>query len=143
MSSSFLSSLQEEELGWRPNEQSNSIGNQLLHLEGNIRQYIVSGIGEQKDQRQRDKEFSTQSGFNKSELLQKLKECLEESYEVLDKMTENELMDLRKVQEYELSGLSILIHVCEHFSYHTGQIAQLTKLIRNKDLGFYAGINLT
>lgn len=137
-----LDLINETELWWAPNAQCNSIGNQILHLEGNVRQYLISGLGGQQDVRKRNLEFSTKSGFSKEELLEKLKGTLKESLDIVSKLNEEQLLEVKKIQVYELNGLSILIHVTEHFSYHTGQIALLTKLIKNQDLGFYAGIDL-
>ena len=137
-----LSHLSEEELWHSPNESTNSVGNLLLHLCGNITQYIISGIGGAADERQRDLEFSEKGHYNKEELAAKIKKVLEDSEAVIGEMTEAQLMQQYRLQGFELSGYSVVIHVVEHLSYHMGQIALLTKLMHNKDLGFYAGLDL-
>ena len=137
-----LAELSEEELWQRPNEASNSVGNLILHLCGNIRQYIIAGIGQQPDTRTRSMELSVTEGFTKAELVQKLNETLREADTVIRAVDEAILLRARTVQGFTLTGLAIILHVVEHYSYHTGQIAFWTKQVRNQDLGFYAGINL-
>jgi uncharacterized damage-inducible protein DinB len=137
-----LDELSEEEVWQRPNEASNSVGNLILHLCGNIRQYIVSGLGQQPDTRTRSVEFSVIEGFSKAELLLKLDETLHEADAVIRAADEGRLLMERSVQGFSMTGLAIVIHVVEHYSYHTGQIAFWTKQLRNQDLGFYAGVDL-
>ncbi len=134
--------LNEEDIWKRPNEASNSIGNLILHLCGNITQYIISSLGGKPDNRQRDMEFSTKTGFTKNELSDKLSAVIKEATEIIQNVSEEELLRIRSVQGFEISGIAIVVHVVEHYSYHTGQIAFWTKLLKDKDLGFYAGIDL-
>ena len=134
--------LDEKDIWIRPNESSNSIGNMILHLCGNIRQYIISSLGEKEDIRERDLEFSTPGGLNKSELLDKLTAITDESKTIIGAADAGVLLRIRSVQGYEYSGLGIIYHVVEHYSYHTGQVIFFTKLLKNKDMAFYAGINL-
>lgn len=137
-----LNELSEEEVWKRPNEASNSVGNLILHLCGNIRQYIISGLGQQPDTRTRSVEFTVTAGFSKAELLDKLLETLRVADTVIRAVDEVSLLRERRVQGYTLTGLAVVTHVVEHYSYHTGQIAFWTKQLRNQDLGFYAGVNL-
>lgn len=137
-----LDEIDEMELWKRPNEHSNSIGNIVLHLCGNIRQYIISSLGQAEDIRERDKEFSANEVFKKSELLAKLQETTNEAITVMEGLDEAALVKLYFVQGFQLSGIGIIIHVTEHYSYHTGQIAFWVKLLKNNDLGFYRNINL-
>ena len=129
--------LSEEDLWWRPNAQSNSIGNIVLHLCGNLTQYILSGIGGAEDHRKRSSEFAEQGPIAKNEILSRLDQTLEKAYEVIHQCDEPSLMTDRQVQVYDVSGVNILIHVTEHFSYHTGQIAYFTKWRSGKSLNFY------
>ncbi|MGZ4049738.1 MAG: DinB family protein [Bacteroidia bacterium] len=126
----------------RPNENSNSIGNIILHLCGNIRQYAISSLGKTEDVRVRDKEFSINGGFDKKELSAKLKNTVDEAIDIIENLNEAELIKLYSVQGFTLSGVGIIIHVTEHYSYHTGQIAFWIKILKNKDLGLYANIDL-
>jgi uncharacterized damage-inducible protein DinB len=134
--------LSEEEIWHRPNASSNSIGNMVLHLCGNITQYILSSLGEQEDKRERDKEFSAKGGLSKKELFDKLKSSVDQAAQIIETIDPEDMLRKRSVQGYELSAIGIIIHVVEHYSYHTGQIIFWTKLLKDKDLGFYANIDL-
>ncbi len=135
--------LTEEDIWKRPNENSNSIGNLVLHLCGNITQYAISSLGMTEDKRNRDEEFSIKNGVTKLQLLNQLKETVEKAKDTLRKITVSELLREREVQGFKFSGIGIAIHVTEHYSYHTGQIAFWTKQLKNKQsLGFYDGIDL-
>jgi uncharacterized damage-inducible protein DinB len=137
-----LGELSEEQIWLRPNDASNSIGNILLHLCGNITQYVISALGDQPDIRERDKEFSANSGYNKDELLKKLNTTVGQAKNIIQTMDENKLMKMYSVQGFNYSGTGIIIHVTEHYSYHTGQVIFWTKLLTGNDLGFYAHVNL-
>ncbi len=131
------------EVWQRPNPASNSIGNLILHLCGNITQYAISSLGNCPDARDRDAEFAVEGGYSKVELLEKLNWTVREAVETIRRTSREEMMRVRTVQGFEMSGIGIAVHVCEHYSYHTGQIAFWTKLLKNKDLGFYAGVDLS
>jgi len=137
-----MQELNESEIWKRPNLHSNSVGNIILHLCGNIHQYAISSLGNSKDVRERDKEFSADGGNSGPELFRKLTDTIEQAKNVIQSTTEEELLRERKVQGYTHSGIGIILHVTEHYSYHTGQIIFWTKLLKDKDLGFYAGIDL-
>ncbi len=132
-----LDQLNEEEIWWRPNKDSNTIGNLLLHLSGNVRQWIVSGLGGAEDHRERQSEFDAQSGFSKEELLSGLKRSLADVDEVLAGFDPSCLLEAYEIQKYDVTALEAIFHVTEHFSMHTGQIILLTKLLTAKDLHFY------
>ena len=137
-----IGELEEGEIWKRPNSHSNSVGNIILHLCGNIRQYAISSLGNNKDVRERDKEFSANGGYSGRELLKKLIDTVDQAKEIIQNATETELLRERKVQGYTHSGIGIVIHVTEHYSYHSGQIIFWIKLLKDKDLGFYANIDL-
>ena len=139
---SCLKELQETEIWKRPNKSSNSVGNIILHLCGNIRQYAISSLGHKEDVRERHKEFSADGGYSKSELIEKLVGTVDDAKSIIQNVSHSELLKKRRVQGYNHSGIGIVIHVAEHYSYHTGQIIFWTKLLKNKDMGFYAGIDL-
>jgi uncharacterized damage-inducible protein DinB len=137
-----LNQLNDAQIWWRPNENSNSIGNLVLHLCGNVRQWIYTGLGSNDDQRNRQTEFDERGPIKKEELITKLKSTMELVKPVILNATSDELLKKRPVQTFEETGLTILVHVTEHFSYHTGQIAYITKLLLDKPLGFYDGVIL-
>lgn len=135
--------LSESDIWRKPNNSSNSIGNLILHLCGNIGQYIIASLGENPDTRERDLEFSTTDGLAKAELLQQLIKTVETAKSTIENATTEQLLKKRMVQGFEFSGIGVVIHAVEHYSYHTGQIAFWTKLLKDKDLGFYDGLDLT
>lgn len=129
---------------WKqPTEKGMALGNQILHSCGNLTQYVISSLGEQVDDRDRDLEFSTGSGFNKEELLQQLETTVSKAQEIIQKASIKQYEKSRKVQGFQLSGVGVVLHAVEHFSYHTGQIAFWIKQLTQEDLGFYAGLDLT
>jgi len=137
-----LNELTQVELWHHPNASSNSVGNLILHLCGNITQYILSGLGNVGDEREREKEFTSGAVLNRAELLQKLKSTVDAAITVIQNLNEADMLQKRSIQAYQLSAIGIIIHVVEHYSYHTGQIIFWTKLIKDKDLGFYSNVDL-
>lgn len=137
-----LDKLSDAQVWWRPNEDSNSIGNLLLHLNGNVRQWILTGLGGQQDSRRRQLEFDAREQISKDLLWQTLHQTMQELLPVIERVTPEALLNKRPVQTFEETGITILIHVTEHFSYHTGQIAWITKMLTAEDLGFYRGVML-
>ncbi len=137
-----LNALSEDDVWRRPNSSSNSVGNLILHLCGNITQHILSALGGLPDKRNRDSEFKATCGFSKHELLNKMKDVSEGACAVIKGLNEEQLMKKYKVQGYTSSGIAIIIHVTEHYSYHTGQITLLTKLLKDIDTGYYKGLDL-
>ena len=132
-----LERLTDEQIWWRPNEESNSIGNLVLHLCGNARQWIVSGVGGELDKRHRDEEFAQRETIARAELLRLLRSTLADVAAVLKKLDPNTLLDRRTIQSSDVDLLEAIFHVTEHFSMHTGQIILLTKLLTTTDLHFY------
>lgn len=137
-----LDELTEEQTWQRPNGSSNSVGNQVLHLCGNIQQWILTGLGGEPDDRARDEEFEATGGIGKTELLARLTEVIRKSEAVITGLTEEDILNERPVQSFHHDGMFILIHVTEHLSYHTGQIVFWVKALKNKDLDLYAGVEL-
>ncbi len=132
-----LNLLTQEQVWYSPNENTNSIGNLILHLIGNANQWIVGSFGNKNVNRQRTKEFIPEQNIDKGELNKRLLVLKSEMLPLIDSLTEIDLIKNYKVQVYNEKGVNILVHVIEHFSYHTGQIALLTKLICDKALKFY------
>jgi uncharacterized damage-inducible protein DinB len=134
--------LTEKDMWSRPNASSNSVGNIILHLCGNIGQYILSSLAQQPDVRERDLEFSTEGGLSKAELLHKLSTTIDEACAAVNACADAELLQKRQVQGFTFSGVGIILHAVEHLSYHTGQIAYLVKLRNDQQIGLYDDFNL-
>ena len=132
-----LEKLTDEQIWWRANEESNSIGNLILHLCGNARQWIVSGVGSQPDGRVRDAEFAQREVITRNELLDLLRSTLADVESTLRTLDPAKLLDRRQIQGHDVDILEAIFHVTEHFSMHTGQIIMLTKMLTASDLGFY------
>jgi uncharacterized damage-inducible protein DinB len=131
---SCLEMLSDQEIWWRPNEASNSIGNLVLHLTGNVRQWIIAGLGGAPDIRKRDLEFSERGPVEARQLGQRLHDTVLEAARVIGGMRPRELALTYSIQGYKVTGLDAAFHVVEHFSHHAGQIIQLTKQLRGDDL---------
>ncbi len=132
-----LEQLSDAQIWWRANEESNSIGNLLLHLSGNVRQWIVCGLGGRVDRRQRDSEFAQRDEIPRHELLSLVRETLSEADQVLAEFDSSALLEEKQIQGTRATALEAIFHVTEHFSMHTGQIILLTKMQANKNLRFY------
>jgi len=125
------------DLWWRPNEQSNSIGNLLLHLAGNVRQWIVAGVGGAPDARHRQSEFDERGPLPRGEVLRRLEAAVADADRVLASLRVEQLTAPRTIQGRDVTVFHAIFHVVEHFAMHTGQISYLTKQRTGRDLGFY------
>ena len=132
-----LELLRDEQIWWRANPQSNSIGNLILHLSGNVRQWIVSGLGGAADSRDRDAEFAQRDVISREDLISKLKQTMDNADATLAEFDAEKLLDRQSIQGYDVSALEAILHVVEHFSMHTGQIILMTKMLAEADLAFY------
>jgi uncharacterized damage-inducible protein DinB len=131
---SCLGHLSDEDVWWRPNEASNSIGNLLLHLCGNVTQWILGGVGGRPYERRRQQEFDERGSVEKKDLLDRIRTVVGEADDVLGSLDPAALMDRRGIQGYDVTVQEAIYHVVEHFSMHTGQIILLTKARAGEDL---------
>jgi uncharacterized damage-inducible protein DinB len=129
-----LEHLSDEDIWSRPNDASNSIGNLLLHLRGNVTQWIIGGVGERPYERHRQQEFDERTQIPAKELLATLRAAVEEADEVIRGLDANALLSRREIQDYDVTVLEAIYHVVEHFGMHTGQIILLTKARTGTDL---------
>ncbi len=140
---SCVESLTDDQVWWRPNASSNSIGNLILHLNGNVRQWLVASFNRLEDTRDRPAEFNQRAMVSGAVLLAQLGATLDQASEVLHRLTEADLLASFEIQGYHVTGLAAVYQVVEHFGLHYGQILYITKMVRNEDLGFYRGLNQT
>lgn len=137
-----LNQLSHEEVWHDHNGNLASVGNLILHLRGNVSQYILRGIGGEAIERHRDEEFGSKPDLSSDELLGAITETVEKATAVITEMSDDDLERRILIQGFDHTGASIVVHVVEHFSYHVGQITFAVKMLRDVDLGYYAGQNL-
>jgi hypothetical protein len=140
---SCVESLSDEQVWWRPNMASNSIGNLVLHLNGNVTQWLIASFYSLDDHRDRPAEFAAKDGISRSELMADLGHTMERAAQVLGRLTEDDMLAAYEIQGYRMTGLEAVYQVVEHFGLHYGQIAYITKMLRDQDLGFYRELNAT
>jgi uncharacterized damage-inducible protein DinB len=138
-----VEALTDEQLWWRPNDACNSIGNLLLHLNGNVRQWLVASFNRLEDSRNRPMEFNQRESISASVLLDRLGATMQEVAEVLARLTRDDLIARYEIQGYKVSGLEAVYHVVEHFGLHYGQVLYIVKTLNGADLGFYRELNKT
>jgi len=138
-----LTELPPPSLWARDSENENAVGNLLVHLEGNVRQWILSGIGGRPDERDRPGEFAARTGANASVLFAKLRGTVGEALALIRSLPHRRLAEAVSIQGYDTTVLAAIFHVVEHFSGHTYQIILLTKRFTGKDLGFYGYLDKT
>lgn len=129
-----MSELTEEEVWWRQHESNNSVGNLVLHLTGNLGQFILSGVGGSEDIRNKGEEFSERQSIPKEELTRGLKQALIAVDDTLSRLDASRLLERTIVQDRERRIFEVLAVVVEHFALHCGQIIYITKLKTGKDL---------
>jgi hypothetical protein len=132
-----VDALPEDSLWWRPNDESNSVGNLLLHLAGNVRQWMVAGVGGASDIRHRSAEFAARSGPPRAELLAALNQVLNDVERVLGGLTPEALLERRTIQGRDITVLDAIFICVEHFSMHLGQIILIAKLRTPGAIQFY------
>jgi uncharacterized damage-inducible protein DinB len=119
--------LSEEQVWWRANRRSNSVGNLILHLCGNLSQWVLDGLGGESFERRRSLEFSADGGVGKAELLERLTNVIGRCREVVTALDQAALDTSRQIQGVDTTGLGTLLHAVEHMSYHTGQVVFVAK----------------
>lgn len=120
-----LELLTDEQIWWRANPQSNSIGNLLLHLSGNVRQWIVCSLGGAPDERDRDSEFAERRLISRDELLARLRQTLNEADAALAKFDPEKLLERRVIQGLDVTALEAIFHVVEHFSMQSERLERI------------------
>ena len=124
-----LQQLNDHQVWVRSHPSMNSIGNLVLHLCGNVRQWIISGLGGAVDVRNRPAEFSERGPIPKEQLYSQLSTLVDEARGVLAKQTADQLLKVRRIQGYDVTGLNALFNSVPHFRGHTQEIIHMTRLI--------------
>ena len=129
--------LSDQQAWSRANENCNSVANLVLHLTGNVRQWLVAGVGGQAFDRDRPAEFSARDGRPLTPLVDELERVVRQAVSVIQQLTPAQLTEMRTIQRYDVSTTLAVFHVAEHFSFHTGQIIHITKALLDVDLSLY------
>jgi uncharacterized damage-inducible protein DinB len=124
-----VSLLTEEQVWWRSNQRSNSVANLLLHLRGNLSQWVLEGLGGRAYERHRSREFSARDGADKAGLLAELATVVAGCRSVVRGLGAADLEAPKLIQGVETTGLRALLHAVEHMSYHTGQVVLVAKML--------------
>jgi uncharacterized damage-inducible protein DinB len=132
-----LDQLADDDIWWRPNEASNSIGNLVLHLCGNVNMWILGGVGRLSFERDRQQEFDERRSIPAAELRSRLRGVVQRADEVIGAVGSNELLSRRQIQGYDVTVLEAIYHVVEHFGMHTGQIIMLSKARLDRQLNLW------
>jgi uncharacterized damage-inducible protein DinB len=132
-----LGRLTADQIWLRGSENENAIGNLVLHLSGNVRQWIGSGVAGLADHRNRDAEFAARGGTSPAELAELLNTRIAEAAGIIRTLPATRLTEPISPQGYDVTVLEAIAHVIEHFSQHTGQIILLTKMLTGEDLAYY------
>ena len=132
-----LGRLTPEQIWARSSENENAAGNLVLHLAGNIRQWIGSGVAGMPDHRQRDAEFDARGGKSSAELAELLSARVAEAIAIIRTVPVDRLTERITPQGHDVTVIEAIAHVVEHFSQHTGQIILLTKMLTGDDLAYY------
>jgi uncharacterized damage-inducible protein DinB len=138
-----LGKLTDDQIWARGGQHENAIGNLALHLSGNVRQWIVSTLGNSPAVRDRDGEFNARSGPTAADLARVLRDTIEQAAHVIAELDTDRLTRMYSIQGYDVSGVEAVYHVVEHFAQHTGQIIFATKMMTGGDLDFYAHLRNT
>jgi uncharacterized damage-inducible protein DinB len=133
-----LGKLTADQIWLRANENSNAVGNLVLHLAGNVRQWVISGLGGAADVRVRDLEFSAIGGMAPADLVTLIRTTVEEATTVISALTTEQLTRECVIQTRKVTGVEAIMNVVQHFAEHTGQIIFVTKSLTGEDLALYA-----
>lgn len=135
--------LSEDEIWVRESQAANSVGNLLMHLSGNVRQHIISGVGGRPDERNRPEEFAARGGASSAALLNELEKTVLEAYHTIATLDPQLLSEERVIQGEKVSLLKDIYHVVEHFAYHAGQIIYIVKVMKHHHFPWHSHLEVS
>ena len=122
-----MGQLNDEHVWYRAHPCDNAIGNLVLHLVGNLRQWVLGGIDGQPDTRNRAAEFSATQGKSKDELTRILRETIEESCRVIESLPTERITEARHIQDTDTTVAYALVMAVSHLGVHVGQVQFIAK----------------
>jgi len=132
-----LDRLTEEQIWQRGSAPENAVGNLVLHLCGNLGQFIGHYVAGRPDTRNRAGEFAVRARAGKEDLKSKLREAVDAAKSDIEGLSEERLGETVETKDSSTNVLKVVYQVVGHFQQHTGQIMFATKLMTQGDLGFY------
>jgi hypothetical protein len=121
--------INEEQVWWRPRPGMNSIANLMLHLAGNLRQWIVSGVGGARDIRNRPEEFIDRPELPKNNIVSMLRSAVREADGLMEKLPSEKLLEPRRIQGFDTTALAAIFDSIAHFRGHSQEIIHMTREI--------------
>jgi len=125
-----LEELTEEQLWWRPNEHSNSVGNLVLHLSGSMRHYLSRGVGGIEYQRDRPAEFAERGPIPREQLLSTFDDTIAQAAQILNSLGTSRFLDPSDEPNYMPTIFDVIFNIAIHLATHTGQIVYITKMLK-------------
>ncbi len=122
-----LSQLSDEDVWWRPHESMNAAGNIVLHVCGNVSQWIVSGVGGHAYERDRPAEFACRDSIPADQLLAQFRQTIDRADEVLSVLTEPQLLETRRIQSFDTSVLAAVYHAVSHLEGHAQEMIYIAR----------------
>jgi hypothetical protein len=120
--------LDETNVWWRPHESMNAVGNLILHLCGNLGQWIVAGVGGEPFERDRPAEFAHREPIGKDELMRRLRARVDEVDRIFAAQDERSLLERRRIQGYDATVLTAMYHVVAHLEGHAQEVIYITRM---------------
>ena len=122
--------LSEEQLWWRPRPEMNSIANLMLHLSGNVGQWVVSAVANVPSNRNRPLEFLQREPIPRGQLLGTLRDAVTRTTGAIESIkTSQQLLGARRIQGNDTNLLTAIFHAASHFEGHTQEIIGMTRQI--------------
>ena len=134
-----LSQLSESEIWWRPDPQLNSIGNLILHICGNLRQWSINAFSADAVARDREAEFSNTVRKTKQELVDLMSETVKQAKHAIQNIDQNQILETTEIQGFQVNAMEAILHTTSHFQGHTHQIIMLTRLKKKEAYRFHWG----
>jgi len=126
-----VSLLADDQIWWRANEGSNSVGNLVLHVCGSSRHFLGRGLGGSDYRRDRPHEFAERGPLPKDHLLQLIRETAEETARVLDGLHPERLLEIGDRAGEPFTALALVQRTTHHWAVHTGQIVYAAKMLQS------------